>query len=146
MPPCPTSPLGGSASSSSRIRSAQNSAPGRGAFEANLVAAHPTPHADRGDIGSHQRLVVGIVVVTFGNDLGRDLIAALLVGPEMGESRVAAQHFAVMHAHDAAAERIVHAVFNLVESVQHRKNPNSLAIAAPHSTAWRTSTTGFNAA
>src|SRR2546429_1714876 len=53
-----------------QVRPEQRAGPRcRAAFEANLVAGHPTPHADRGDIGSHQRLVVGIVVVAFGNDL-----------------------------------------------------------------------------
>jgi hypothetical protein len=41
----------------------------------------------------------------------------------MGERRIAAEHLAVMQAHDATSEGIVDAVFNLVESVQQRSKP-----------------------
>jgi hypothetical protein len=55
---------------------------------------------------------VGIVVVALGDDLGGNLLTIQAIGAEMGECRIAAEHLAVMHAHDAAAERIVHAIFN----------------------------------
>src|SRR3954463_248529 len=128
MPPCPTVPTGGSASSSSRGRSARSQRvviePGqvgpkqrtgprrRTPLEAEPVAISPAPHADRGDVGAHQRCVMGIVVVTLGDDFGGDLLANPMIGAEMGECRIAAQHFTGMHAHDAAAERIVYAVFD----------------------------------
>ena len=78
---------------------------------------------DRDDVGAHQRLVMGILIVTLRDDLGDDLTAAFPIGPEMREGGIAAQHLAVMHAHDAAAERLVDAVFNLVKPIQQRKFP-----------------------
>jgi hypothetical protein len=45
----------------------------------------PAPHADGGDVGVHQRLVIGIVIMTLGDDLADDFVAALLIGAEMGK-------------------------------------------------------------
>ncbi|MCS3930537.1 hypothetical protein M2175_005568 [Bradyrhizobium elkanii] len=59
----------------------------------------------------------------FGDHLGDDLAVALVIGSKVREGRIAAQHLTVMQAHDAAAERIVDAVFNLVESIQQRLEP-----------------------
>lgn len=58
-----------------------------------------------------------------GDDLGHDLAVALDIAAKMRKARIAAQHLAVMQAHDAAAERIVDAVFNLVEPVQQCPEP-----------------------
>ena len=78
---------------------------------------------DRDDVGSHQRLVMGILIVTLRDDLGDDLTAAFPIGPEMREGGISAQHLAIMHAHNAAAERLVDAVFSLVKPIQQRKFP-----------------------
>jgi hypothetical protein len=64
--------------------------------------------------------------MALGDDLGDDLAVDLLIGAEMREGGIAAQHLAIMHAHDAAAERVVDAIFNLVKSVQQRKFPRAL--------------------
>jgi hypothetical protein len=45
----------------------------------------------------------------------------------MGEGGIAAQQLAGMHAHHAAAKRVVDAVFNLVKSVQHQSYPVALS-------------------
>ena len=51
----------------------------------------------------------------------------LLVGAEMGKGGIAAQKLAGMHAHHAAAERVVDAILNLVKSVQQlRASGNNL--------------------
>ena len=64
----------------------QGAGPRRGvAFKTNPVALQPAPHADGGDVGVHQRLVVGIVIVTLGDDLADNFLAALLIGAEMGK-------------------------------------------------------------
>jgi hypothetical protein len=41
----------------------------------------------------------------------------------MREGGIAAQELALMHAHDAAPEGVVHAVLNLVKPVQQRRFP-----------------------
>ncbi len=115
----------------------QGAGPRRGAaFKTNLVALQSAPHADGGDVGVHQRLVVGIVIVALGDDFADNLPAALLIGAEMGKGRIAAQQLAIVHAHDAAAERIVHAILDLVEPVQQRRCPALWnCLAGRHSTA-----------
>ena len=45
----------------------------------------------------------------------------------MGKGAIAAQQLAGMHAHHAAAERVVDAVLNSVKSVQHPDNPAALS-------------------
>ena len=64
-----------------------------------------------------------VFIVALGDDFGEDLLAFFLVGAEMSEGGIAAQQLAVMHAHDAAAERVVDAVFNFVKSVQQQDFP-----------------------
>ena len=54
-------------------------------LDRNPVALQPAPHADGGDVGVHQRLVIGIVIVALGDDLADDFVAALLIGAEMGK-------------------------------------------------------------
>ena len=62
--------------------------------------------------------------MTLGDQLGRDLAVALFpVGAEMGEGGVAAEQLAGMHAHHAAAERVVYPVLSLVKSIQHQRYP-----------------------
>ena len=64
----------------------QSARPRRGAaFKTNPVALQLASHADGGNVGVHQRLVVGVVVVALGDDLAEDLSAALLIGAEMGK-------------------------------------------------------------
>jgi hypothetical protein len=93
------------------------------ALEPDLLALGPALYLDRRDVGAHQRLEIGVVIVPLGDDFGLDLVADLPVGAEMGKRRIAAKYLAVMQAHDTAAECIVDAVLNLVEPVQHRKFP-----------------------
>src|SRR5882757_3051045 len=64
----------------------QGAGPRRGvAFKTNPVALQPAPHADGSNVGVHQRLVIGIVIMTLGDDLADDFVAALLIGAEMGK-------------------------------------------------------------
>ena len=51
----------------------------------------------------------------------------LLVGAEMGKGGIAAQKLAGMHAHHAAAERVVDAILNLVKSVQQLRLPATIS-------------------
>jgi hypothetical protein len=66
---------------------------------------------------------MGIVIVALGDDLAENFLATLLISAEMGKGGIAAQQLAIVHAHDAAAERVVHAILNLVEPVQQRRCP-----------------------
>jgi hypothetical protein len=92
-------------------------------------------HADRGDVGVHQRLVVRVVIVAPGDDLAENFPADFLIGPEMGKRGVATQQPTIVHAHDAAAERVVHAILNLVEPVEQRRHPALLKRMRGHNTA-----------
>nr|WP_245288045.1 hypothetical protein [Bradyrhizobium sp. Ec3.3] len=116
------------------------------ALETDAIAGGPAAHADGGDIDAHQRLVVGIVVVTLGDHLSDDLAATLLIGAEMREGGITAQQLAVVHAHDAAAERVVDAVFDLVEPVQQRrKSRKAISTRGLSSTAASPRPSGFSA-
>jgi hypothetical protein len=74
--------------------------------------------------------------VALGDDFAENFVTALLIGAEMGKRGIAAQQLAIVHAHDAAAERIVHAILDLVEPVQQRRCPrNDPIVSRGHSTA-----------
>ncbi|MGY4505558.1 hypothetical protein ACVWYH_009515 [Bradyrhizobium sp. GM24.11] len=61
--------------------------------------------------------------MALGDDLGFDDAVLDVVAAEMREGGIAAQHLAVVQAHDAAAEGAIDAVFNLVESVEQSHEP-----------------------
>src|SRR2546423_1869932 len=84
-----------------------------GAWKRNPVAVGRPRRGERGNSGAHQRVVMGFLVVARDDELGGGLSAVLMIGAELGESRIPSQKFPVMHAHEAAADRIFHAVFDL---------------------------------
>ena len=119
MPPSPTLPAIGIASSSIGVMTDWNTTPGnsfRRALEAIEIAIRPAARQQRRIVGAGHRPIVRIGIVPNGLDLDRDLVADLLVGADMGEGRIAAEHPAVARVHHAAADRIAELKPDLVKA------------------------------
>jgi hypothetical protein len=95
----------------------------RRADEAVDVAFRAAPNVDRRNIGTTQRLVIGIFVVAMAGDLGGDDAINLLEAAVIGERGVATEHAAGMGVHHAPANRIVDLKTNLVKTLQQKSRP-----------------------
>ena len=151
MPPSPTPPAIGTASSSMRRhdgleRHARQLL--QLALEAIEFAVRPAPRQQRRIVGAGHRAIVRIGIMPDGLDLDGDLVADLFIGADMGEGRVAAQHLAVARIHHAAADRLAELKPDLVESFEHQRVPGvfrlSIALSRNVSTDFRTERSCWN--
>lgn len=98
------------------------------ALEAIEIAVSPALRDQGGIVGAGHGAVVRIGVVADGLDHDVDATVGLVVGADMGEGRIAAEHLAVTGMHHASADSIAELKSHLVETFKHQPCPRPTRI------------------